>query len=428
MLIAPRVQENMMANVKLAIDSLIVSFVFLLASTYWRVDEHVAHSLIMVALISILLSNRRTMIRGGFHLLPLGTFGAFLGWLSISVFWSPNFALSVNYALLVVLGAANAVLLGVLYGLRTIALGIVLGTTIILAHGWVLNLSGQDDRMEFLQNDFGNFTNPSSLSLIVGAALALVPFIPGRSPWGLVLKAGVGALFIYVLSELLILTSFFSLFAALLVGLGLWHLRSLNDAKRTPFFLLYVGLAVSLVTLFWVFRAPILAPIGEDENLSERVPLWGLFFEALMWRPVIGAGWGNTVGWDFPLEPSRLYPVSDFFPAHNGYLDTGLMLGLVGVIGLASTIVAVYIRGFRVAMTDDNRPEMAAIVVLLTYLVVNDIMATSFPRFIGIFFLGVLVGQLMVSRMLVGSSRSEPCGSNVHAMSSERRTPKTAVN
>ena len=113
-----------------------------------------------------------------------------------------------------------------------------------------------------------------------------------------------------------------------------------------------------------------------------------------MWRPLLGAGWGNSVGWP-PLERDRVQQVREFFPAHNGFIDAGLMLGGIGLLLLLAVLVSQLAGGMSALLFGGASFRYAFVPMLVVYLILNDLMATSLPKFIGILLMGLMAGVLL---------------------------------
>ncbi len=145
--------------------------------------------------------------------------------------------------------------------------------------------------------------------------------------------------------------------------------------------------------------------LGAEPDLSGRTIIWDWYFEAFLWEPIIGIGWGNTYNW--PLTEGDIYPTGGYFIAHNGFLDIGLVTGGVGVILIVATLVLVFLRGSSLALDRARSLSYLFIPTMVTYIVVNDIMSTSLPRYIGVFLVGMLVG-LVVSEPTKSEVRDAP--------------------
>lgn len=383
-------------NGKEALQIGTVAFSFILFNQYWRVDEHVVFILILFATASGFFGS------GLSKSLKIGSTGAlylfvgFLSWIVLSVIWSPTPHLSLSYSLLVVLAGATAVVQGFLYGLRVLIAGIVVGVSVIglhVASGEVLNGATS---LPF--SGTGLYTNPSSLSFILGIGMIAAVFALTRNPATWVLVAGFGIIGSIWLWGLSILTAIFALLGAFSIGLALFHVRISPPQWNKVLGYGYASLVIFGGVLFWFFRGPIVRPFGEDASLGERLPLWAAYFEAVLWRPWLGSGWGSTVGWDFPLSQDDLTPVYEWFPAHNGYLDIALMLGFVGLFLFLGGLLSLYWESLNLAIARALSWRTAFVPVLLTYLMLNDVMATSFPKLIGVFLVGSMIGSTVRMR------------------------------
>ena len=375
----------------------VVALTFLIATQYWPIREHAVFALICIYAGVAFLGSARTIRSEKHRILTLVFFLAFLMWLLASTLWSPTTHMSIAYGLLSFLVGVSAVIQGLALKLQNFAWGIVLGVAFQIIHSiFVLAAS-----LWGIPDQWGLYTNPSSMSLVVGIGLVALPFTLARFwPSWLIFGSGLTVFLLYLIS-LNILTSFVALLGALVVGSAVASLRRQPSGAKKVLAGLYFTAAVGGASIFWFFRGPILGLIGEDANLSERVPLWSLYFEAVLWRPILGSGWGSTVGWDFPLSPDRLSPVAEWFPAHNGYLDIALMLGFVGLglfLGVLALLLSVSLRD---ASERAVNIRAMLIPVLLTYLMLNDVMATSFPKLLGIYLVGTLIGLVVAKPLAI---------------------------
>ena len=366
-----------------------VALTFLVVTQYWPIREHVVFILLFIYAVTVWVGSIRHASSDKPRLLALVFFLAFLLWLIVSTSWSPFLHMSVAYGLLSFLVGVSAVFQGLVLRLQNFARGIALGVAFQLAHSiflWIPQFENPD------ANFVGLYTNVSSLSLVIGIGLAVLPFTLKRS-WSSWLMVGVIFTgFAVYLVQLHVLTPFFALSGALLVGVMVGSLRRQGREAKKVLSALYLFVFAGGASIFWFFRGPILRLIGEDASMAERVPLWGLYFEAVLWRPVLGSGWGSTVGWDFPLSPDRLSPVAEWFPAHNGYLDIALMLGFVGLGLFLAALALLLTISLRDASERAVSVQVMVVPVLLVYLILNDLMATSFPKLLGIYLVGTLVG------------------------------------
>ena len=395
------------------LEVVLVAFFFVVASRYWAISEHVAFISLFAATALIAVSRGITGPVSVRRFLPLIAFALFIGWSVLSSSWSPSFHLSLGRAVTVGLVAATGVAIGFALKPRTVAKGLVLGVFFLVVHA-TLNSAWHPLRAFFSNNvaerilvsgEPGLFTNISDMTYLLGAGLIASTLLALRSKSTALLAAPVVVLFLLSAIGIPVLTMFFAVAGSTLVGLMVYHLRFSNERVRKVFRIVYpTGVLIGAV-IFWLFREPIGGALGADPNLSGRTIIWDWYFEAFLWEPIIGVGWGNTYNW--PLTEGDIYPTGGYFIAHNGFLDIGLVTGGVGVILVVATLVFVFLRGSSLVLDRAKSLSYMFIPTMVTYIVVNDIMSTSLPRYIGVFLVGTLVG-LVVNEPTKSDVRDAP--------------------
>ena len=386
------------------LEVVLVAFFLVIASRYWVISEHVAYISLFAATALIALTRG---FEGAFSVrrfLPLIAFGLFMGWVVLSSTWSPSFHLSLGRAVTVGLVAAIGVAIGFALKPSTIAQGLILGIVFHVAHATFTDGLGLLGFLA-LGPEPGLFTNISDMTFLLGVGVVSALSIATRWPTFVVLSLPLIVFFLVTGRGIPVLTMFFAVASAFVVGLMVLHLRYSSDRVRRTWRVGYPIVVALGVIIFWIFREPILRPLGEDPNLSGRTIIWDWYFEAFLWEPIIGVGWGNTYNW--PLTEGDIYPTGGYFIAHNGFLDIGLVTGGVGVILIVATLVLVFLRGSSLALDRAKSLNYLFIPTMVTYIVVNDIMATSLPRYIGVFLVGMLVG-LVVSEPTKSDVRDAP--------------------
>src|SRR5262249_21893292 len=127
------------------------------------------------------------------------------------------------------------------------------------------------------------------------------------------------------------------------VTIPLWpifRLRRSLAVAAAVFALMAIAIAVG-----WLITSPDQAAsaLGKDATLTGRTALWYLVADAIAYRPWFGYGYGafwlGATG-----ESASIWSALSWQPAeaHNGFLDLGLQLGLVGV--------ALFLTGFGTAV------------------------------------------------------------------------------
>ena len=370
---------------------LVISGVTLLFLQYWKIDTHLVFFLVIVwASLQVSLQGIPLSLQGPVRM-PLGALSIFALWLTSSSVWSENVALSFSYSLLTVASLVAGVLFALLVSVRTVVLGFVLSAAIIAIHG-LLQSGGLEG---IFNSDFGTglFSNRVSLTFALGLAVSSVAgarFVGRKSTWGLIVLASV--LFTYMASRD-ILTSVIAVCAAAVVSAVITHLRSLTAKAQRWAVGAYAAGGSVVGALFFLLRDTVVTVLDGEPGFSGREPIWQGYWEAFTWSPIIGTGWGTSTGWD-PV-PGELFAVKEFFPAHNGFLDIALMLGIVGLFLFVAAITSIFFIGFKRSIDSARSSSNALIPVVLTYLVINDLMISFLPRFIGLFVIGVLLGFLL---------------------------------
>jgi hypothetical protein len=293
---------------------------------------------------------------------------------------------------LVFLIGIAAVLLGATFGLERVMLGLWLGVVVISLHGLSRALISGSVSGNFAL--WGLFTNPISLAVLLGLAIFALIFGLGGQPASWVAAFIFGIPFLFGITTIGILAPQVALVGAIAVGIATWHARRSQGNWKTLLSWGYPAVALLAGIVFWLLREPILRPLGEAPDLSGRTILWDWYFEAFLWNPVIGAGWGSApTGW--PLSKDNFAPVKEYFMAHNGFIDLGIMLGGVGVLLLVGTLVTLFITGAKRGTSRDHSARWIFIPVLITYLTLNDLFSSLYPRFLGFFLIGIMVGVLL---------------------------------
>ncbi len=121
--------------------------------------------------------------------------------------------------------------------------------------------------------------------------------------------------------------------------------RGLGRSLLVVLFLQFVALVLLGLANFLL---PILKAMGKDATLTGRVPLWADVDPSIAARPLLGYGYqafwspNNPVAWaiwrDLQWQPPH---------SHNGYRETLLNFGLLGIVLLVVVLVLAILRGAR---------------------------------------------------------------------------------
>jgi exopolysaccharide production protein ExoQ len=116
--------------------------------------------------------------------------------------------------------------------------------------------------------------------------------------------------------------------------------------SRKVFALVFVQVIGLLLISLSEFLVPALEALGKDATLTGRVPLWALVDEQISSHPLFGFGYqafwtpGNFDAWHIWEAIGWMAPHS-----HNGFRETLLSLGLVGLLSLSLVVVRALLQG-----------------------------------------------------------------------------------
>ena len=104
-----------------------------------------------------------------------------------------------------------------------------------------------------------------------------------------------------------------------------------------------------------LFLAPevVFQLLGRDATLTGRTDIWTALMDAIAARPWLGYGYGAFWGVDSqPAYMVRLATEWAVPTAHNGWLETALSIGLIGLAGLVMSYLLLVFRAARLAVRD----------------------------------------------------------------------------
>ncbi len=130
----------------------------------------------------------------------------------------------------------------------------------------------------------------------------------------------------------------------------------------------------------------VFSALQRDDTLTGRTPIWAAVSKLIGERPVGGYGWGAT--WDIGA-PARVFverSVRFEVPsAHNGYLDSALQIGIVGMALFVLIAIVVLLRGTRRMLAGTSTSTFWAPIFtlgLLTYNVAESSMVSTLSIFL----------------------------------------------
>ena len=127
------------------------------------------------------------------------------------------------------------------------------------------------------------------------------------------------------------------------------------------------GIAVFFVL---VFRGSVFEILGKSPDMTHRSSIWRKVFALISERPL--EGWGFSGVWDpntKPFENLIVINGTNYYQAHNTYLDLWLQLGLVGLGLFLILIVRTFIKTWRLGVHHSNVLYLWPLLLLITQLV-----------------------------------------------------------
>ena len=153
--------------VRSTIELVSVLFFFVLFAWYWRVDEDAVYLALAgpIALLGIARVSQFGLNRSGWA--SSLTFVAFLFWILLSTSWSGSPRLTLTYAVLTVIIGLTSLIIGFAFSLKTVMLGIGIGTLLLVFHASTIPAANEDwtrplGVLNILEGTLvtGLFTNP----------------------------------------------------------------------------------------------------------------------------------------------------------------------------------------------------------------------------------------------------------------------------
>jgi exopolysaccharide production protein ExoQ len=133
----------------------------------------------------------------------------------------------------------------------------------------------------------------------------------------------------------------------LLVLLPLYRAMRLKDTLVIPILIAVILVVGSVSTMLLGNWEAILLGLGRDPSLSGRTELWQAALEQISERP--WGGYGFRAFWQPEGEATVIWKILGYEPphAHNGYLNTTLDLGLVGLGLFGLSLLIAYVRSIQ---------------------------------------------------------------------------------
>ena len=176
-----------------------------------------------------------------------------------------------------------------------------------------------------------------------------------------------------------------------LFGMDLWLLKTAHSAsslvafvlacgiilflgfrwvsKRSVSAYLIMGASVAALALFGLgLSDKIIQMLGRNDTLTGRTDIWQVLWHWPI-NPVVGTGFESFWLGDRRLEIQQNISVDLLNEAHNGYLETYLNLGFIGVAITAAMLLATYAKSRRELLRqfEFGRFRLAYLIAFLVY-------------------------------------------------------------
>jgi exopolysaccharide production protein ExoQ len=165
--------------------------------------------------------------------------------------------------------------------------------------------------------------------------------------------------------------------ASLIVAFGLVIIFSILSIFRLKYELMFpaVNFTILLVTITttWIMdnADAILGTFGKDATLTGRKELWQFLIDMALRRPLLGYGYGAF--WGVGSASEEVWKAFSWSPpnAHNGYIDTWLNIGLIGLL----IFFIGFLRNLAISFILIRRygtPEVLFPFILLVYIAISN--------------------------------------------------------
>lgn len=267
-----------------------------------------------------------------------------------SAIWSQAPSLTLRRSIALLLATLYGLLLAVRYPFATVlrllgwAMAIITSASvasIALGIDWAVMdepFAGKWQGVMFHKNALGRI---AVMAIIVFAALVRQETWLWRILWLLLASSA----FILVIGSGSA-SAIVVLFAVICVGITVWIATLLSDNERWQGAFLGIGIIVPLGIVVSFHLPDIVRFLGRSVTLTERLPLWEALLSIGWKQPLLGYGFGAFWLGSGQMMPIEIALMRLRFPwaghAHNGFIDTWLEIGLIGLL----LIVMIIFLGF----------------------------------------------------------------------------------
>lgn len=123
------------------------------------------------------------------------------------------------------------------------------------------------------------------------------------------------------------------------------------NRRQLSIYLVVTVVAVVLLEVLFDFHKVVIEALGRNSTLTGRTDIWQVL---LNWdlNPILGTGFESFWLGERPRKISEMFQGLNLNEAHNGYLETYINLGLLGLAITVAWLVATYFKAHRALLND----------------------------------------------------------------------------
>jgi exopolysaccharide production protein ExoQ len=168
------------------------------------------------------------------------------------------------------------------------------------------------------------------------------------------------------------------IFIALVILVPIYRMLQGSASLAIPLFSIMILVGTSVATWFVTNWEPFLYSIGKDPTFSGRTDIWGAVIDKIWERPWLG--YGYNAFWDNGgVGQKAVFNVIflNISQAHNGYLNLGAELGLLGLLFFGLSLLTAYIRAINWARLGRTSEEVWPIIYITFLILYNQSESTN---------------------------------------------------
>ncbi|QNE45998.1 exopolysaccharide biosynthesis protein [Glaciihabitans sp. INWT7] len=350
----------------------------------WAGALAILGGLVVLASFSLLAQREEIEWHG---LLPISLL-VFVGWATISVFWSQyNWATagSAIYLLAVTMLGIYVALIrdtiqiarafgNVLRGALLLSLVLEIFSGVLIDSPiHFLAIAGNLDVLGPIQGIFGTRNQLGIVTLV-----AIVTFGTELRTRSVPRNLAIGSLVLGGLTLLLARSpiAFGTLMVVMLATLALYGLRRVSSERKRIWQFVLLGSTITVGTIAWAVRTPIINALSASNELNQRLAIWRPIRLLIPTHELEGWGWAGHWWEGIPpftyirdgLQPSGL----------NAYLDVWFQVGLIGLFAFVFMLGLAFIRSWLLASRQRSFvyawPALVLVVLLVTGLAESSLL------------------------------------------------------